>query len=329
MKLSGHSYNNDVFDSLLDGLSGNVVLNKQAKQDAPKVAEQVFSSTTESDMQEIMEDEIRQIASELQFAADIVKVAVSTDDLIKFAKFVKDNQLRGKELERSARKYCNELYRVSSDPIPNIKRNASLLDQMGSNSIVPAGYNTEYGPGDNKTGGYMGMSKNPNSIWNSDALKDFATKVSDRQDMLGDEQIKESQKSRKDYRQSMKDGEWQEKQEKLSDKSVVHNKIANVSTGQETGYNQTIPKNTMSMFDSNNRDFENIPEKTLGELLKDAAKSRSDKKADAKVEWNCVKPTSKVDQTLSNLFAGDTQNIENKTSSQRDALDHVFASLLP
>ena len=48
MKLSGHSFDNDVFSSLMDGICKDVQLTKKAQKttDAPITGMDVFSSTT-------------------------------------------------------------------------------------------------------------------------------------------------------------------------------------------------------------------------------------------------------------------------------------------
>ncbi len=309
MKLTGHSYDNSTFDSLLDGLSGDVILKKQAsKQPQGKLSGMnVFSSTTQSDLDTIHEDDLRFIAAELQFAADLSKVAITADDLAKFARKSTIDGLRGKALERSARRYCNELQREVAAPIGTTRTAENLIDQLNARTVVPAGYNTEFGPGDGRTGGYMGQSKNPNSIFDSGKLAGMAEKPQTRQEMYGDEQIKQSQTANEEYRQAQKDGEWQAKQDQLSDPTLLYKKVASTHTGNEQGTSQALPDSGMSMF-SNDRNFENIPEKTVGEMLKEASTQRADKSAEAKGEWNHVKPSERV--------------------STRSSVDKIFETLL-
>lgn len=328
MKLSGHSYDNDVFDSLLNGLSNDIVLNKKASKDnsQPISGMNVFSSTTEDDLNSIHEEELHFIASELQYAADNAKVALNKLDLVKFAKQVVTEKLKGKKLERAARKYCSEIDRAIAAPQGVTRRAESLVDQ--ASSVVPAGYNPEYGPNNTNTGGYLGQSKNPNTIWDQDALQTFAKKTVNYMEMTGDEKIAHSQNIHKEYRQAMKDDEWQEKQDALSHPDMIHNKVASVHTGKEQGTHQALPENAMSIF-SDNRDFENIPEKRAGEMLKSAAEDRAMKKSASKDEWNQVKPTQKVNNSLPGFFAGNTQpSGQVSSSTQRDAIDYIFESLL-
>lgn len=328
MKLSGHSFNNAVFDSLLDGLKDNVVLKKSASaQEEPRLTGmEVFSSTTENTLNSVMDDQLKFIASELQFAADNARVAVTAEDLAKFAKIVTSEKLRGKNLERAARKFCSNINRANAAPQGTIRTADDLISELRHGTVIPAGYNTEHGPNDSRTGGYLGMSKNPNSIFDSEALARLAEKPSSREEMRGDEQIKDSQNRAKEFRKAMKDQQWQEKQDQLSDSQMLHNSIASTHTGQESGTNQRLPENAMSMF-NDDRDFQNIPEKTAGESLKQAAEDRSNKKAAAKEQWNQVKEAKKADNS-GNFFFGNNNPINSQTSTQRDSIDWVFDALL-
>ncbi len=315
MKLTGHSYNNDVFDSLLDGLNGDVVLKKQAKTtQSPITGKDVFSSTTQDSLNGIHEEELGTIAAELQFAADRARVVVNAEDLITFAKKAKSEKvIRGKALERMAQKYCNNLDREIAPPQGD-GRNAGLLEQLASHVVIPAGYNPEYGQNDSKTGGYMGMSKNPNTIWDSDALTKLASNEIDK--LNGDERIKQAKEEKEVADKAAKQQYWQEHQDKLSDDQMLHNKILNASTGQEAGTNQALPKNALSMF-SEDRDFSKIPEKTAGEMLKKDAATIEQEKADAKAQWNKSVPAKKADNSANSLFS----------SVERSTIDKMFDGL--
>jgi len=295
MKLTSHSYNNSTFESLLDGLSGDIVLKKHASkpQEEKFSGMNIFSSNTQSDLDTIHEDDLRFMAAELQFAADLSKVAITAEDLAKFAKKANIDGLRGKKLERAARKYCNELQREIAVPQGTTRTAENLIDQLNAHTVTPAGYNPEFGPGEGRSGGYLGQSKNPNSIWDSGELSKMAEKPHSREEMYGDEQIKQSKTANEEYKQGQKDGEWQARQDKLSDSTLLHKKIASTYTGNEQGTHQVLPINGMSMF-NNHRNFENIPDKTVGEMLKETSAQRSGKSEEAKNEWNYVKPSKKV-----------------------------------
>lgn len=323
MKLSGHSYNNDVFGSLLDNMSDEIVVkSQQTKKTAAVAGLQVFSSTTEDDNKIAQMENISKIASELQYAADNANVSLTKNDLVVFAK--QAEQMKGKELERAARKYCSQLDRETAAPSGD-HRNPALLDQLHNHAVIPAGYNTEHGQNDSKTGGYMGMSKNPNTIWDSEALTALASTIESRS-QFGDEQIKKGQIKEASRRAAIKESEQAEKDQKFSDTNLINSGIRNISTGLEASSNQPLPKNAMSMF-SDNMEFENIPDQTVGEMLKSASEKRSAKSGEAKEEWNQVKSAQKTNNSIPAFFAGNTQDVDPNTKTQREGADHIFEFL--
>jgi len=296
MKLSGHNFNNNVFDSLLDGLCKDVQLNKTANiSDTPNVSG-FFSSKTINDLDNIQQEDLNFMASELAFAAEKAKVAVTSEDLAKFACQSRLDGLRGKNLERAAQKYCNNIS-CSDNFSGTTKISANdLIDQLASHRVIPAGYNPEHGSNDSVTGKFMGSSKNPNTIWDTDALQRQA------QIALGDEKIKESKKVEAEYRQEMKTAQWQELQNKHSEPGQISKGIINAGTSQETAVsNQNLPTNTMSIF-SDNRDFENIPEKTIGEDIVAQAESRANKKIASNEEEHDIQKPMNTKNSLNNLF---------------------------
>ena len=107
MKLSGHNFNNDVFSSLLDGLSKDVELKKTAQTKTEPEVSGFFSSASSSDLDNIQQEDLNFMASELAFAAEKSKVVVTAEDLAKFACQSRMDGLRGKALERAARKSCS------------------------------------------------------------------------------------------------------------------------------------------------------------------------------------------------------------------------------
>ena len=299
--------NNDVFDSLLNGLSPDVVYTKTAKKEekGPVSGLDIFSSTGQEEFRGVQEEELQNIASELQFAADRAKVAISQEDMKSFAHKALRENMRGKELERAAQKFCNHLNREIAPPMGDTRNSFSseLLDNANNSAVIPAGYNTEHGQNESKTGGYMGMSKNPNTIWDSGKLTEAA------QTPTGDEQIKASKEAQEQFNTDQKQQYWEAIQTKMGDPSVIQEKgasVANVSTKEEAG-NQNLPANSMSIF-SNNREFENIPEQTPGETIKKAAEERSMKKEASKEEWDKSEPA--------------------QTVNTRSAVDKIFEGLL-
>lgn len=297
MKLSRHSFDNDVFNSLLNGISKDVELKKNAQTASTPDVSEFFSSTTLQDLRDVQREELDFIANELNFAADRAKIAVNAGDLADFASQVTRKGLRGKALERAAQKYCNHLDRAIAPPQGATKLSSSdLIDQLAAHKIIPAGYNPEHGSNNSVTGKFMGSSMNPNTIWDTDALQRQA------QIALGDEKIAASKKAQEEHKNQMKTAQWQDLQDKHSDPVQVHKGITNAGTSNEqAAVNQKLPANSMSIF-SDNRDFENIPEKTAGEEIVALAEARANKKA----------------------ASNDAERDIQKPMNTRDALDKIF-----
>jgi hypothetical protein len=288
MKLSGHSFSNETFGSLLDGLCKDVTLNKQAQTVPVPEVNNFFSSVTAQTLATIQRDELDSITEELNFAAERAKVAITIEDLAKFASVVKQDKLRGKMLERAARTYCNQLNRETAAPVGIQKLNPEdLINQLSASKIMPAGYNSE-SVNDSITGKYMGSMKNPNSIWNSEAL------TAQAQIALGDEQIKASKTAQKEYRDQMKTAQVQTK---VPDQPILGKVLSSGSLPATNNFNPKTPSNAMSIF-SNNRDFENIPEKTIGEEIIASAKERANKRAQVEPQSGngCVNTKTSLDK---------------------------------
>lgn len=301
MQITKHAYG-QVFDSLLEGLKGDVVLTKTAAKKADPVLTgmDVFSATTESAMKGIQEDEFNAIINELQFAADNAKIALNEEDVSNFvARAYKDN-MRGKTLEREASRYCNQINREVATPESATKLNAELLfDLVTHHKVVNASYNPESMSETQASGRYMGCVRNPNSIWDTEALQRYAV------EKHGDERIKEAQVKKEEMVKTAKQEMWNEMQEKLTDPNMVNKGITKAAdtTAAEPAGNQKLAANAMSMF-SEERDFQNIPEKSVGDMIKEAAEKRSGKSktAEAKAEWNKVEPAKKTTDKLDTLF---------------------------
>lgn len=326
MRLSGHSYDNDVFNSLLDNIQGDVVYTGDKKEKMEKTAgriytvsgSDIFSSNTEQDFLNVQDEELRFIASELAFAADRARVAITQEHLQVFAKQATSDGLRGKNLERAAQKFCSQLVAATAPPMGTTR--IQSLENMNDKAVIPAGYNPEKGPNDTKTGGYMGMSKNPNTIWDTEAMQRLASTPTP------DEKMRATKEANEQFQKDQKQQYWENIQNKMSEEGVILEKtasVANVSTKEGVG-NQNLPTNSMSIF-SDQRDFENIPKKTAGETLKEAAEKRTEKKTDAKAEWNQVKTAQKADNTGNFLFAENRENIQKEI--KRESLDLIFDGL--
>lgn len=289
MKLSGHSYNNDVFDSLLDGISKDVKLTKTASKqgEAAITGMDLFSATTENTLRTIQEDRLAGIAAELQFAADRAKVAINTDDLAKFANKVVQENLRGKSLERAAQRFCNDLDREIAQPQGVTRRGEShTIHGITSATYDPDSIND----GNRVSGGYLGCSKNPNTIWNSEGMQALA------QQKFGDDQIRESKQAKADFAHEQKKSMWQGLQDTLSDPNQAQKGIKNAGTyaQPEPVVNQKMAANSMSIF-SGDRDFANIPVETDGERIAKIAEARAMKANEAKGEWDKSEPAKKLD----------------------------------
>lgn len=330
MRLSGHNYNNDVFDSLLNNLPGKIIYKeaRQQQQQSGISGIDIFSSTTADDMSSVQREHLEFIANELAFAADRSHVAISDQDFMRFAKIAVDEGLRGKKLERAAQKFCNELGRESAMPMGTTRNSNSpdyVNETTNTHAVMPAGYNPEFGQNNTRTGGYMGMSKNPNTIWDTEAMQRLAQKK------FGDEQIRESKEAQKQFREDQKTQFWSELQNRMSQPGVIHEKtasIANVSTVEAPGGNQRLPANAMSIF-SNQRDFENIPEQTPGETLAKLAEQRAEKKAESKEQWLKVAAAQKTNNDLSALFGnGQAEPDGQRQNTHRASVDRIFEGLL-
>lgn len=323
MKLSGHNFDNDVFNSLLDTVQKDIVILKQASKNASPVIDLNFSSTTAENFNQVVTEELKFIASELMFAAKKANVEISGDDLTKFAQDAKSRNLRGKDIQRAASKYCNHLERKDFKPVGTTK--ISSVEDLISSAVCPA-YYPEDSVNNSQPCKYMGMSKNPNSIWDTDALSHLA---SNKDQLFGDEQIKHSKQIKQNFKEAQQK-HYQDNFEKLaSDTNLIKNSIAsqNVSTVESSTFNPKLPANSMSMF-SNDRDFNNIAEKTAGELIKEQSQERSEKKAASKDDWNKIASCKKADHNAEFLFNQEKPSYEVNTKSQRSATDYLFDGLL-
>lgn len=299
MKLSGHSFDNDVFTSLLNGINKDVVFTKTAakQKEAPITGMDLFSHTTEDTLASIHDERLQEIAAELSFAADRAKVAINTNDLAKFASQVVQENLQGKQLERSAQKFCNDLEREVAAPQGTTRRGEGhSIHGIASATYDPNSIND----GGRVSGGFLGCSKNPNSIFDCEALQRMASVKH------GDEQIKDSKAAKEQFAHDQKTAMWQEFQDKLSDANMAQKGIKNAGTyaQAEPVVNQKLPTNAMSIF-SEDRDFGNIPVETDGERIAKIAEARASKVAEAKNEWNKSEPSKKLndDALVNQLFS--------------------------
>ena len=319
MKLSGHSYDSEIFGSLLDQLNGDVIIKTQPKKPEPILTGMdVFSSSTEQNYNAVVDDEMKDIVAELQFAADRSRISLTKEDLYSFAKTAKNDGLRGKGLERAAQRYCNNMDRAVAAPQGTTKTsfNNDIISSLNDKTIIPSGHVA--GENKDKRAGFMGQSRNPNSIWDSDALSRLASKPDAHMDKFGDEQIAESFENRRAYKEQLNAMRLEDIKPQNAE-STMRNTVTSVSTGKEIGTTQRLPENSMSMF-SNNRDFENIPEKTAGEQI------RENKQKVAEVHDEQIKTAEKINNSGDSLF--EDKNKKSKyQSSHRKAIDKLFDGL--
>lgn len=279
MKFSGHNYNNAVFDSLLDAIKSEIPLEKKAS--APQI-DLGYTKKTQANFDGIVEEELKFIANELTFAAKEAHVELSPEDLVEFSKQAKKDNLKGKKLERAARAYCNTIAKDNFIPQGTTKLSSrELIDQ--AKSIIPASLpNGEM----NKShkGAFMGQSKNPNSIWDSEAL----TKLATSDIKFGDEQISESKEKIKKFAESIK-----RNKPEINDKDVIRDKIVPAHTTKTASFNPNLGNNHLSVF-SDDRDFNKISEVDNKQITKQAKKEQEEIKTAARKNFT-IQGTSKID----------------------------------
>ena len=325
MKLSGHSYDNDVMGSLLDGIVKDVVFTKAAQtntrqQEVPITGMDIFSSATDADFRNVQNEELRNIIGELEFAADRAHVGIAREHVIAFAKEAMNDGLRGKNLERAAQKFCNRVATEEAPPTGDTRNSLSsnLLDNANDHAVIPAGYNPEYGQNEHKAGKFMGQSRNPNSIWDSGKLAELATKPT------GDEQIKQSKEAKTQFAKDQKQQHWEELQKNLANEEVIQSKVAsvtNVSTVEHVG-NQNMPTNSMDIWGKNG--FDDLPEQTAGESIKQSEEEVTMKKEAARKEWDKSEPAKKAETKLLDEVLG---NPVDRKSVHRASVDKLFDGL--
>lgn len=297
---SKHNYDNDVFKSLLEGMKDDIIIKTASKQEtkSPISGMDIFSSTTENNLYGIQKEEFEAITNELQFAADKAKIALTQNDFQVFASRAYKDNLTGKKLERAAKLYCNNINRAIADPQSTTKLSSDVLYDMVSQHKVISASCASDGINETKSSGkFMGSIRNPNTIWDTEALSRYASVKH------ADEMIKEAKTKQEETRQANKQVEWKELSEALSSPNMIGKGIIKAAdtTAPEQNSNRKVASNEMSIFD-NDRDFSQIPEKGSAEMIKQAAQERAEKSKNAKSEWNGVKPCKKMSDSLENLF---------------------------
>ncbi len=285
MKLSKHTYDSDVFQNLLNNVKPENI--QKTAQTSPVSGSDIFTTRTSNDLDNVVQDMHSNAISELEFAASRSKVALADEHRVSFAKSA--YKLTGKDLERAAQKFCGVISQEVFSPQQAMKLSSNTMNNI--HSVASATYSPDAENGGvnfGRTGGYMGMQSNPNTIFEPDAI------VKKAQTKLGDETIQERKEAIQKQKEEDKKMYWESIQKQASEDSMIHNAIKNAGTYAESPVvDINFGSNTMSIF-SNDRDFSNIPEQTLGEKIASIASDRASKHATSDKEYT-VKPTQKID----------------------------------
>lgn len=307
MKITRNSYDNDVFTSLLNNLNKDFIVEKRASENSNVVKQseveqsEFFTKVTADNLAPAYELEIDNIAQEVTFAADRSRLVVAQDDFARFAKSAIQNQWKGKKLQREAQKFCHQVGREVDGP-QGIQRLSTkdLLENMSPHKIVSASYNpsTDSGINNSSTGKYLGCSKNPNTIWDTDALMKQASVALDGEKMLA------NKKAEAEKRENLKKAHWQELQDQSEAGNQVRNRILSASDGIGTNAtDKPLPINAMGIF-GDHKDFGNIPDRTMGEKLAKTNKERSQKREESRSDWDKTQAPKNTRSALDFLFDG-------------------------
>lgn len=293
MRISGHSTDNEVVNSLMEILSKEQETKTASR---PVSGMDIFSSQTDNDLRTVQIEQLRDIAAELDFQAKQSSVTYTEEEFIKFAS--ENRQLRGKPLERAARKFCSALRHAQAPPQGTTKRTTEYLKSLGSHGIVPAGYEPGAGPNDSATGRPLGSDRNPNTMWEPDAI--VRTAQTPRNDEKTATEKKQAVEQRESHTQKAAMDRLAEAAQWAMSKGL--RKTAGAPS-TEDAHNPKISKTHMSVF-SKDRDFEDIGKEDTGKQIREAADQRSHKKEASKAEWNDVKPPENTRSAIDKLFEG-------------------------
>lgn len=286
MHITGHQLKGNVLDSLLDKQI-DLFNNKQNPVPVSEATKTIFGTRTDDPFQHFDDERKEYLLSELKFAAENAKVNPSKDQIEEYIKTAESDKLKGKQLEKFARTFCNTITRNTQAPLGTTR--LSTYNLSNGKQVVSATCNNEEGLNDCKTGGYLGMKHNPNTIMNPDVLQKVA------QTKSLDELRKEEKEYNKNFKTAQKNKIKEEQEE--SSKDVMRTKIVTAGTSETTPTHQpNQSKNILSIF-SNDRDFAGIPEQTEGEKIKKNASERSEK-ASKEYDGAEIKPTIKLASSL-------------------------------
>lgn len=302
MRISGHNTNGEVVENLL-----KIMLAKQqGQEEQPKTAAKpvtgmdIFSSHTEDELRQVQIDQLKEVAAELDFQAKQAGVRYTQDDFVKFAQ--ENRKLRGKALERAARRFCSTLYRDNAPPQGTTRRTAEYLENLGSHNIIPAGYkpsdDPNAGPNNSATGRPLGCERNPNTMWEPDAIVRTAQIPSNDERTAAEKRHNAEQRQERTQKAAMdrlaEAAQWAMSKGLRKTESAPSN---------EANFNPKVGNNHMSMF-SPDRDFEGVGEDDSGKQIREAADERAHKKEAARAEWNQAKPAENTRSAIDKLFEG-------------------------
>lgn len=247
-----------------------------------------FSTTTGDGYEKAKTDKTHDVIEELKFAARRVGVKLAE-------KHVKDfisasENLRGKNLSRAAMRYISSL-RERVTPETPVKR---ISDEFSESLTKTFGNKTAQVEKEfNASGGsYLGRLRNPNTIFNPDALDKLANTAT------SDELVKKSKLDKQAHKEKVKSVYRQEVEEKFKDLPIKTNSVTPLHASSGASHNPKISKSGLSMF-SEDTEFSQIPEKTAGEVMsQEKVKTAQLQKEQHKKDWNQLKAAPKTKSWL-------------------------------
>jgi hypothetical protein len=281
---------------------------------------------TEEDMKIAQQEDLDDVLKELQWAADRAGVTITASDLGEFVAVAREKKLRGRKLEREARKFCS--HRVGRDEemtsgLTRVPKEGHVMDMPTSrHTITGASSPVSDMNTANEIGRFHGI-QNPNSIWDPHALD---KKASEKQ---GDELIRESIEAKRQRMEQERQRMWQEIHAKLTENGPALSKgIQPTSDGgpkEHAAHNPPMRTSDLSMF-SGDRDFGGLPARTDGEKLADQKELREREVEDHRADWDRLKgPMKAASMSGPNSIFGTPPPPQNtQTSQQRSALDKLF-----
>jgi len=211
----------------------------------------------------------------LKFAARRIGVKLAQEHMDEFTKTAFKDRLDGRALEKAARIYVTKIEEriVPATRQSHNKKLAEIFEAVTKNAkTVLSGISSAEGESNTAGCGYLGSKKNPNTIWNSDALTKAA------QTPGTDEITKQNKEKIAEEKANFKESYLKILQEKLADKNLIPNaKVHSVVTEPKAAFNSKLPENAMGIF-GDHKEFKNIPKETVGETIKTASTERSNKK---------------------------------------------------